>query len=422
MQIEYMNRIITDLKYFALALLVGATATGLQSCSETENAAVAVTGIVIDRDAAVMLPGNTLTLAAEVFPAHATNKEVVWTSDNASVASVSADGVVTAVAAGVANIAATSADNPERAKTCVVTVVQSPQVSLDKNTLQIPVGETRALVVTVLPENAPQDVVWASDNNAVVTVDNSGNVTAVALGTATVSVASAVDASSRATCTVSVIESVPSPTAMWTFEDPSNLTAATVGEPLVLNGGLPENLAVVAGPKGTGAVQLAEGMYFTVHHGIAPNGSGAGDYVNEYTLMLDIRVPSSLFGDWLSIFNNHWGNSGDGTLWIDGDGKVGYARIGGYSAATLQSGVWARLVISAKLGDSFKLYLDGALVFAATQGIEVDGDMSLWGLPWDEIYVGYDGSGYPGPDFAEIRVWDSSLSDDEVQALGAAGD
>ena len=83
--------------------------------------AVRVTGITLNKTAATISAGNTETLAANVAPADATNKNVTWSSDNTAVASVDANGVVTAVAAGTAIITATTVDGGLTA-TCTITV------------------------------------------------------------------------------------------------------------------------------------------------------------------------------------------------------------------------------------------------------------------------------------------------------------
>lgn len=82
---------------------------------------VAVTGVTVAPTAASLYVGETTTLTATVSPNNATNKKVTWTSSDGSVATVSAAGVVTAVAAGTATITVTTEDGSQTA-TCAVTV------------------------------------------------------------------------------------------------------------------------------------------------------------------------------------------------------------------------------------------------------------------------------------------------------------
>lgn len=89
------------------------------SCAVTV-AAVATSGVVLDKDAASVAAGQTLQLNAVVAPANATNKDLTWSSDTAAVATVSDEGLVTAVAQGTAVITVTTAGN--QTDTCTITV------------------------------------------------------------------------------------------------------------------------------------------------------------------------------------------------------------------------------------------------------------------------------------------------------------
>ena len=83
-------------------------------------------------------------------------------------------------------------------------------VTLDKTTLALVNGNSGTLTATVEPSEASQSVTWASDNETVATVDESGNVTAVGAGTATITatakVAAADGSMPSASCTVTVKE------------------------------------------------------------------------------------------------------------------------------------------------------------------------------------------------------------------------
>ncbi len=85
-------------------------------------ATVAVTSVTLDVTELALEVPATATLTATVAPEEATDKTVVWTSDNEAVATV-ADGVVTAVAEGTATITVTTVDGGFTA-TCIVTVTE----------------------------------------------------------------------------------------------------------------------------------------------------------------------------------------------------------------------------------------------------------------------------------------------------------
>ena len=88
-----------------------------------ELAPVPATGVTLDKTSASVKQGKTITLTATVAPADAVNKNVTWSSNNASVATVS-NGVVTGVATGNAKITVTTEDGSHTAS-CTVTVTTS---------------------------------------------------------------------------------------------------------------------------------------------------------------------------------------------------------------------------------------------------------------------------------------------------------
>ena len=93
-------------------------------CYVTVNAAapVPVTSVSLDKTSLGLTEGDTETLTATVEPSDATNKNVTWSSDDTSVATVDASGLVTAVARGTAVITATAADGSGASASCTVTV------------------------------------------------------------------------------------------------------------------------------------------------------------------------------------------------------------------------------------------------------------------------------------------------------------
>lgn len=80
----------------------------------------AVTGVSLPTEATLNV-GQTLTLTPTISPADATDKSVTWTTSNASVATVDANGVVTAQDIGTTTITVTTTDGAKTA-TCTITV------------------------------------------------------------------------------------------------------------------------------------------------------------------------------------------------------------------------------------------------------------------------------------------------------------
>lgn len=170
---------------------------------------VKVTGITLNKTTASVVKGKTVALTATVTPDTATDKTIKWTTSNKNVATVSTDGVVTAVAAGTAIITATAADGSGVKATCKITVtnpvIKVTKVTLNKTTASVVKGKTLTLTATVTPTNATnKNVTWKSSNTKIATVDGNGMVTAVAAGTATITCTAIADKSKSATCKITV--------------------------------------------------------------------------------------------------------------------------------------------------------------------------------------------------------------------------
>ena len=171
-----------------------------------EAPVVDVTGVTLNKDTTTIFIGASEDLEETVAPVNATNQGVAWTSSNNAVATVNANGKVTGISAGVANITVTTVDGGET-DVCAVTVVpfvSVADISLSKNATTLAVGGEETLTVTFDPVNASnQEVTWESDDVDVATVDADGKVTGVLAGTADITVTS-VDGGKTDVCTVTV--------------------------------------------------------------------------------------------------------------------------------------------------------------------------------------------------------------------------
>ena len=168
-------------------------------------APVKVTSITFDRESAVVKAGESITLNAEVGPEDATDKTLVWTSSNKKVAKVE-NGVVTAVAAGTAEIKASSADGSVSA-VCKVTVpaVKVTGVKVSPSKVTITAGKSKTLKASVYPANATsRAVTWKTSSSRIAKVSSAGKVTAVRPGKATVTVTTK-DGSFKAKTIVNVV-------------------------------------------------------------------------------------------------------------------------------------------------------------------------------------------------------------------------
>ena len=175
---------------------------------------VDVTGVTLNKQTASIEAGKSETLTATVAPENATNKKVTWSSSNEAVATVSAEGVVKAVAEGTATITVKTEQGGFEAK-CVVTVTPSTTpivkvtgVELDKDSYEIMEGLTVELKATVKPADATnQEVTWSSSDETVATVEN-GLVTTLQPGTVTITVKT-VDGDFTDECVITVNRETP---------------------------------------------------------------------------------------------------------------------------------------------------------------------------------------------------------------------
>ena len=168
---------------------------------------VAVTSVTLNKSSLTLTEQETFQLSASVSPDNATDKTVTWSSSNTAVATVSDNGLVTAVKEGSATITAKAGD---KTATCTVTisktVVAVTSVTLNKTSLSLMEQDTYQLVATVTPADATdKTVTWTSSNSSVATVDGNGVVKGVAVGSATIT---AKAGSKTATCAVTITQMI----------------------------------------------------------------------------------------------------------------------------------------------------------------------------------------------------------------------
>lgn len=177
---------------FLVAILtVCMAATAFVGCGPQAKDEVTVT---LNRTSITIDVGAKSRLTATVSDATAT---VVWSSSDENVATV-AEGTVTAVAVGTATI---TAKVGEVSATCEVTVKAPATLDISDATAALEAGATKQLTAT--KANTEDAIVWTSSNEAVATVSDSGLVTAVQGGEATIT---ATCGSLEATCVVTVSE------------------------------------------------------------------------------------------------------------------------------------------------------------------------------------------------------------------------
>ena len=141
---------------------------------------------------AQMVVGTTQQLKPTVLPEDASDKEVVFASDDISIVQVGQDGLIGAASVGTARVSATAGDVTIYYDITVVpdpsTVVSDMDAAISSE--EIALGDTATISVSVSPSSAASTatVSFSSSNESVATVNNFGRVTAVGKGSATITV------------------------------------------------------------------------------------------------------------------------------------------------------------------------------------------------------------------------------------------
>ena len=171
----------------------------------TVSVTVPTGSVTLDKTTLSLAVGETAQLTATVKPDNATDKNVSWYSSDESVAKVD-NGNVTAAKVGKAMITATCGGKTVE---CSVTVtVPVTGMHLDRTSLSLRKGESTLLSAVVTPSDASnKNIIWASSNSNIVTVNQSGLVKAISGGNATIS-ALTEDGGYKAQCAVTVSTNV----------------------------------------------------------------------------------------------------------------------------------------------------------------------------------------------------------------------
>ena len=187
-------------------LVVGAIGSTGYSVLTRTSQPQPVTSITLNDDSLSMQPDTYYQLTATVLPADADNPAVAWTSSNADVASVYEDGLVRAKKNGSCIITCSAKDGSGVKATCKVTVHKLvTDITVSPATLTLEPEETQTLTATVLPSDATnKQLTWSSDKTDVATVDQDGNVIAVAEGECTITATSTDGSEVKGTCEVTV--------------------------------------------------------------------------------------------------------------------------------------------------------------------------------------------------------------------------
>ncbi|MBB3108108.1 uncharacterized protein YjdB [Paenibacillus phyllosphaerae] len=147
--------------------------------------------ITLNKNSLRLRTGDTETLTATILPADAKDKSLTWTTGNASVATVSGDGTVTAVGNGETTLTVAANDGGATVTIPVIVadVLNVTGVAIDPPAVTMDAGKMTQLTAVITPDSADNpNVQWSSSDPQVATVDGNGKVFALKAGTASITV------------------------------------------------------------------------------------------------------------------------------------------------------------------------------------------------------------------------------------------
>jgi hypothetical protein len=222
------------------------------------------------------------------------------------------------------------------------------------------------------------------------------------------------------------------PSTQWDFNGDYGPTVGA--QPIVVDAGGTHSFG--SEPIGDGTAGVASfamssdgrhGFYF-VQHGLEANGGGV--YVNQYTVVMDVRFFGTTSGQpWIALFNTNDSNNNDADAYIrvdgtDAAGPFGTMGIGGVYGGRIYPERWNRLVIAVNTNQRRMTWYVNGVHQAVTPITGVDGRFALFTVnhitPWFTLF----GEGDPSGDYTKpgqintLQVYGRELNAAEAAALG----
>ena len=196
------------------AVSVGSTyITAISAGDSTKRTAVLVNvtapvmQITLNKQSLNLIVSQTEVLTMTITPTTVVNKNVEWSSSDLSIASVNSTGTVTGVGNGTAIISVRSHQG-NLVATCIVTITTPVQtLTISRNKLTLIVGKGIQLFYSFFPQSSTNPrVIWTISNSKIIQISNSGYVSALSAGTATITATSIENKSLNSSCQVTILE------------------------------------------------------------------------------------------------------------------------------------------------------------------------------------------------------------------------
>lgn len=212
-----------------------------------------VTSVALNFNTATMAVGETIKLVPTLYPSTVTNKEVTFESSDMSIVEVSEDGTLTAKSIGNVTITVTPKAQSVATGTASITVLAQKipveSITLNQTTASMLVGNTLQLTATVLPDNATdKTITWTSSDSGAASVTQTGLVTALEQGDATITATPNGNPNLSAQCVIQLAHKVTN------WEEVVNMDFATK----TLNDYVSDNIISIPSSSSTDSLQYSE--------------------------------------------------------------------------------------------------------------------------------------------------------------------
>lgn len=177
----------------------------LDTCDRVDSI-YPVSGVSLNKSTAAVYAGDTVQLQAIVAPANATDQSVVWTTNHPEIATVDENGLVSTTKGGTVVITAMTNDNKLAAECEITVTVPVTGIELSYHETTAYVGDSFEMGYSFEPTNPTNiGVSWTTSDPNVATVSESGEVTIVGVGSATITATTA-DGGYTSSCVVNTEE------------------------------------------------------------------------------------------------------------------------------------------------------------------------------------------------------------------------
>ena len=344
------NKALVTAKNGEIAVLTDKNNDGTFETEEAVQGAVAVTYLELQERTFELQAGQTAKITPVITPSNAANKKVHYTSNDKSVATVAADGTITAVGTGRTTVTAKTDDGGWTASCEVVVPLAAQSVALSASAKTLNVGESFALTATVTPANSTDYIEWAveeenqeedeDDRESVINIDSDGNVLACNPGKATVT---AKVGEKTASCTFTVKAPVTGIELLCDKLTMARGMTQTMNY-LVFPANTTDTSAVVWTSSNENVVKVTDGKFTAVSPGTATVTAKKGGFSAKCVVTvvvtqeaLEIKGQTSLIGVGKTLTLNAayvpadatkqlklsgWSSSDESVATVDANGKV----------------------------------------------------------------------------------------------------